>query len=343
MAKSFSAGGGFEELVQVIWENREGNDRLNELLIFAELNMREIKLLRAVGRYLMQARLPYSQEYYVEILVRHAPLARLVVDYFHARFNPDARNDSAADALSAKALAYISEVKSLDEDRRFAPRFKRMQSMLRTNFYQRNSAHGYKPQLSFKILSEHILDLPKPAPLYETFVYSHRVEAIHLRSSKISRGGIRWSDRREDFRDEVLDLMKAQTVKNSVIVPSGAKGGFYVKRPPIGGDRKAIQEEAIACYQMFIRGLLDITDNWVQGQVIKPQNVVCYDEDDPYLVVAADKGTASFSDIANALSLNIISGWGMPLHLAAPLVTTIKKWALRRAALGKACGSMVII
>jgi len=292
----------FEEAVQAIWQDREGNDRLNSLLYLAELNLREVKLFRAIGRYLMQTRLPYSQGYLVELLVRHASAAKMMAGYFHARFHSAEQDDAMVKHILEQVDVYISQVKSLDEDRVLRRVFGVLQAMLRTNFYQRDSEGQYKPQLSFKLSSAAILDLPKPLPLYETFIYSHRVEGIHLRSSKVARGGIRWSDRREDFRDEVLDLMKAQTVKNSVIVPSGAKGGFYVKRPPANGSRADIQAEAITCYQMFVRGLLDITDNWVEGKIIKPKDVVCYDDDDPYLVVAADKGTASFSDIANKLA-----------------------------------------
>ncbi|HCM83131.1 MAG TPA: NAD-glutamate dehydrogenase, partial [Rhodospirillaceae bacterium] len=292
----------FEEALQAIWQNLAGNDRLNELLFLAEMTLPEVVLVRAIGRYLMQARLPYSQDYYAEILTRHAPIVRLLTDYFHARFDPDNHSEAKAAALLKQCENYIAQVKSLDEDRVLRRVLNFIQATVRTNYYQRDSLGMIKPQLSFKINSAEITELPKPVPLYETFVYAHRVEGIHLRTSKISRGGLRWSDRREDFRDEVLDLMKAQTVKNSVIVPTGAKGGFYVKYPPLDGDRKAIQAEGIACYQIFIRGLLDITDNWVNKEMVRPRRVVCYDEPDPYLVVAADKGTATFSDIANAIS-----------------------------------------
>lgn len=292
----------FEEALQAIWQRYAGNDRLNELLFLAEMNLPEVILLRAIGRYLMQARLPYSQEYYAEMLVRHAPVMRNMVDYFHARFDPKNHSEAKAKKLLAECENYITQVKSLDEDRVLRRVLNVMQSTVRTNYYQRDNKGADKPQLSFKIKSIDVLDLPRPVPMYETFVYAHRVEGIHLRSSRISRGGIRWSDRREDFRDEILDLMKAQTVKNSVIVPTGAKGGFYVKYPPLGGDRKAMQAEAIACYQIFIRGLLDITDNRVGKKIVRPANVVCYDDEDPYLVVAADKGTATFSDIANTIS-----------------------------------------
>lgn len=292
----------FEEALQAIWQNLAGNDRLNELLFLAEMTLPEVVLLRAIGRYLMQARLPYSQEYYAEMLVRHAPVMRSMVDYFHAKFDPANHSDEKAKMLLAQCENYIAQVKSLDEDRVLRRVLNVMQATVRTNYYQRDSMGVQKPQLSMKIKGAEIIDLPKPVPMFETFVYAHRVEGIHLRSSKISRGGIRWSDRREDFRDEILDLMKAQTVKNSVIVPTGAKGGFYVKYPPLGADRKAIQAEAIACYQIFIRGLLDITDNWVSKKLVRPKNVVIYDDEDPYLVVAADKGTATFSDIANTIS-----------------------------------------
>ncbi len=292
----------FEEAVQGIWQGIASGDRLNELLFLAEMRLPEVVLVRTIGRYLMQARLPYSQDYLAEILVHHAPVLRQMVDYFHARFCPQHHDADRAKALLQSCQEYIAGIKSLDEDRVLRRMLNVMQAVVRTNYYQRDVDGKHKPQLSLKIRSAEVSDLPRPLPLFETFVYAHRVEGIHLRSSRISRGGIRWSDRREDFRDEVLDLMKAQTVKNSVIVPAGAKGGFYVKYPPVGGDRKAIQQEAIACYQIFIRGLLDITDNWVDKTLIKPQDTICYDDNDPYLVVAADKGTASFSDIANAIS-----------------------------------------
>ena len=173
---------------------------------------------------------------------------------------------------------------------------------MRTNFYQTGPDGAPKPYLSFKLDSRDLEELPLPRPWVEIFVYSPRVEAVHLRGGKVARGGIRWSDRREDFRTEVLGLMKAQMVKNAVIVPVGSKGGFVVKRPPAEGGREALAAEVVECYRTMMRGLLDITDNLVAGVVVPPTNIVRHDEDDPYLVVAADKGTATFSDIANAVS-----------------------------------------
>ena len=181
--------------------------------------------------------------------------------------------------------------------------FRLLVQLLRTNFYQVDSEGKPKSYISIKLNSKAIPGVPKPHPMFEIFVYSPRFEGVHLRCGKVARGGLRWSDRREDFRTEILGLMKAQQVKNSVIVPSGAKGGFVPKHLPVNGTREEIMAEGISCYQLFIRGLLDITDNYKDGEVVKPKNVVCYDEDDPYLVVAADKGTATFSDIANAISL----------------------------------------
>ena len=175
--------------------------------------------------------------------------------------------------------------------------------MLRTNYFQTDAAGQAKPYLSLKLDPDLVPDLPEPRPMFEIFVYSPRVEAVHLRGGKVARGGIRWSDRREDFRTEVLGLMKAQMVKNAVIVPVGAKGGFVVKRPPAGGDRAALLEEVVECYRTFMRGLLDVTDTIAGGKVVPPPDVVRHDEDDPYLVVAADKGTATFSDIANAIAI----------------------------------------
>jgi glutamate dehydrogenase len=191
---------------------------------------------------------------------------------------------------------------SLDEDRILRSFLDMTLATLRTNYYQSTPDGDSKPHLSFKLDPERIPGLPLPLPRFEIFVYSPRTEGVHLRGGEVARGGIRWSDRREDFRTEILGLMKAQTVKNAVIVPVGAKGGFVVKRPPAEGGREALQEEVVACYKTLIRGMLDITDNISGDEIVPPPDVTRYDEDDPYLVVAADKGTATFSDIANGLS-----------------------------------------
>ncbi|WBV70800.1 NAD-glutamate dehydrogenase [Legionella pneumophila] len=205
-------------------------------------------------------------------------------------------------ALEQKIQINIDAISSLDEDRIMRYFWSLMKATLRTNYFQKNHAGLPKDYLSFKLKSSEIPDLPPGQPLYEIFVYSTRFEGIHLRSTKVARGGIRWSDRPEDFRTEILGLMKAQKVKNAVIVPSGAKGGFVLKKPLHAASREQIQQEVISCYKSFINGLLDLTDNLINDKTIPPQNVICYDDPDPYLVVAADKGTATFSDIANSIA-----------------------------------------
>ncbi len=280
------------------------NDPFNKILTSANLAWREVWLLRACSRYLLQARLPYSQKYVTDTLDKHADVASSFIKLFHLRFNPNHAGKMPRDrdvaALTAKIEERLSAIASSDEDYILRRLFNVIQSMLRTNFFQRDAQGNYKPYVSFKLDSQHITDLPAPRPLYEVYVYSTRVEAIHLRTSKIARGGIRWSDRREDYRDEVLGLMKAQNVKNTVIVPTGAKGGFYCKQAP--SDPKARQVEGAECYKILIRGLLDITDNWTPQGIVKPADVICHDDDDIYVVAAPDKGTAGFSDIANELS-----------------------------------------
>ena len=222
------------------------------------------------------------------------------------RLDPVRSEDTDAQAARARACssrATIDAVESLDEDRILRGFLRVVRAVLRTNYFQTDAGGQAKPYLSLKLDPDLVPDLPEPRPMFEVFVYSPRVEAVHLRGGKVARGGIRWSDRREDFRTEVLGLMKAQTVKNAVIVPVGAKGGFVVKRPPAGGDRAALLEEVVECYRTFMRGLLDVTDTIAGGKIVPPPDVVRHDEDDPYLVVAADKGTATFSDIANAIAI----------------------------------------
>jgi glutamate dehydrogenase len=236
-------------------------------------------------------------------------IARLMADLFMARFDPalgEASSDKRKekiDAIEARLAAALETVATLDEDRILRRFWNALRCTLRTNYWQTGADGAPKDWISFKIDSRAIDELPAPRPLVEIFVYSPRMEGIHLRGGRVARGGIRWSDRREDFRTEILGLMKTQMVKNAVIVPVGSKGGFYVKRPPVGGTREQVQAEGIACYQTLIRGLLDITDNYTTSHgILPPADVVRYDADDPYLVVAADKGTATFSDIANALA-----------------------------------------
>ncbi|HEV8685680.1 MAG TPA: NAD-glutamate dehydrogenase [Gaiellaceae bacterium] len=292
----------FQDAFAEVWRGAVENDGFNRLVLGAELTWREITLLRAISKYLRQAGSAFSQAYMEETLAKNPGIARLLVELFRQRFEPPrtSETDLTAHGLVERIEAALDAVASLDEDRILRSFLSVIQAMLRTNYFQSDRDGNPKPYLSFKLDPAAVPDLPAPRPMFEIFVYSPRMEGVHLRAGPVARGGIRWSDRREDFRTEVLGLMKAQTVKNAVIVPTGAKGGFVLKRPPL--DRDALREEVVACYQTLIRGLLDITDTLVGGETISPADVVRYDGDDPYLVVAADKGTATFSDIANALS-----------------------------------------
>lgn len=291
----------FREAFGAAWRGEIEVDGFNRLVLRAELTWREIAVLRALAKYLRQAGSTFSQAYMEETLSGHAEIVRKLVELFHIRFDPDraAERGEQADELAAAIEGGIDGVASLDEDRILRSFLRLVQATLRTSYFQEEDGRA-KSFLSFKLDPQRIPDLPLPHPRYEIWLYSPRTEGVHLRGGKVARGGIRWSDRREDFRTEVLGLMKAQTVKNAVIVPVGAKGGFVVKRPP--GDRDALREEVIACYSTFVRGLLDLTDNIVAGETVPPPRVVRYDDDDPYLVVAADKGTAAFSDLANRIA-----------------------------------------
>jgi glutamate dehydrogenase len=285
------------------WSSAAEDDGFNKLILAAGLDWREIAMLRAYGKYLKQIGFTYSQALIEQTLAKHAGIAALLVKMFHLRFNPKTSDDTKARGVLVEIEHALDAVSVLDEDRILRRYINVLQATLRSNFYQTTPEGGPKSYISFKIESGAVEDLPKPRPLYEVWVYSVEVEAIHLRGGKVARGGIRWSDRREDFRTEILGLMKAQTVKNAVIVPVGSKGGFVVKRPPAAeAGRAAIQAHGIECYKTLMRGLLDITDNRVEGDIVPPPNVVRHDADDPYLVVAADKGTATFSDIANGIS-----------------------------------------
>jgi glutamate dehydrogenase len=281
------------------------SDRFNELVLAAGLSWREIVVLRACCKYLRQTRLTFSQSYMEEALAANPTIARTLVELFRARFDPDgeeAGRQARVAELERRAEAAIDAVASLDQDRILRAFLRLVQAMTRTNHFQHGDDGEPNPYLSFKLDPAGVPSLPRPRPMFEIFVYSPRTEAVHLRGGRVARGGIRWSDRREDFRTEVLGLMKAQMVKNAVIVPTGAKGGFVVKRPPPGGSRQALDAEVAACYETFMRGLLDLTDNRVDGAVESPPRVVRYDGDDPYLVVAADKGTAALSDLANSIA-----------------------------------------
>ncbi len=291
----------FERGFLKIWQKDTENDGLNRLILSANINWHEVTILRTYVRYLKQINYPFSQPYMEQALTKHAPITRLIVDVFKAYHSPE-RGDQgeAVEKCRTTIEEALEKVVSLDEDRILRMMTALVDATLRTNYFQRQENGQAKTYLSVKFDCAKVPDLPAPLPYREVFVYSPRVEAIHLRGDKIARGGLRWSDRHEDFRTEVLGLMKAQMVKNSVIVPMGAKGGFVVKRPP--ADRKAYQAEGIECYKILIRGLLDITDNLKGKKLVPPKNVVRRDGDDPYLVVAADKGTASFSDIANGIA-----------------------------------------
>ena len=293
------AGTPFAEAFLDVWATELEDDGLNGLVLAAGLTGREITIIRAIARYLRQATIAFSDRYMERTLVSNAEITVMLVRLFCARFDPELHDRAQADALETQIGNAVDAVQSLDEDRILRSFLAVIGAMLRTNYYMADDVRRPLPYLSFKLDSTKLTLLPMPRPRYEIFVYSPRIEGIHLRGGKVARGGIRWSDRREDFRTEVLGLMKAQMVKNALIVPVGSKGGFVVKRPPVGGGREAQLQEAIACYRTFLRGLLDLTDNYVGDRVAQPDRVVRYDEDDPYLVVAADKGTASFSDIAN--------------------------------------------
>ena len=294
----------FREAFTAIWNGKAENDGFNRLILLAGIHWREAALLRALGRYIKQIRMGFELPYIAATLANHAPVARELVRLFKTRFLL-ARKATAGELeekLEQAILAALDEVAVLNEDRILRRYLDLIKATLRTNFYQNDADGQPKDYFSLKFDPSLIPELPLPRPVYEIFVYSPRVEGVHLRGGKVARGGLRWSDREEDYRTEVLGLTKAQQVKNAVIVPSGAKGGFVPRRLPWDQGRDAVQQEAIACYRIFISGMLDIADNLVDGQVVAPPQVVCHDDEDYYLVVAADKGTATFSDIANGIA-----------------------------------------
>jgi glutamate dehydrogenase len=276
-----------------MWSGTIEADNLNRLVLTAGLSAREISVLRAYSRYLNQTGSALSLSYVEQALAANPHIAALLVRLFFTRFS---KNETQQEIqLAAEIDSALDEVENLDEDRILRSFLGVIQATTRTNYFLS------KPYISFKFDPKKVPGLPEPRPMFEIWVYSPRVEGVHLRGGRVARGGLRWSDRREDFRTEVLGLMKAQMVKNVVIVPVGAKGGFVLKRAP-AGDREALMKEGIACYQTFLRGMLDITDNLVDGKVVPPKDVLRHEGDDPYLVVAADKGTATFSDYANAIA-----------------------------------------
>ncbi|MFM7686985.1 MAG: NAD-glutamate dehydrogenase [Actinomycetota bacterium] len=277
-------------------------DGLNRLVLLAGLTARQVEVLRAYSRYLRQIGFPFSQQYVEATLARHAGIAADLVHYFAGRFDPtvpEPRSDSANEAR-LRISEGLDAVPSLDDDRTLRALLALIDATLRTNAFRPGDSGPHRDVIAFKFDAAKVPDLPLPRPMFEIWVCSPRVEGVHLRAGRIARGGLRWSDRREDFRTEVLGLVKAQIVKNAVIVPTGAKGGFVLKRPPAGADD--FRAEGVACYRQFIAGLLDVTDNIVDDRVVPPPHTVRYDVDDPYLVVAATQGTATFSDIANGIA-----------------------------------------
>ncbi len=294
----------FQKAFTHIWFNNAENDAFNQLVLGAGLDWRQVSVLRAYAKYFKQIGITFSQDYIISALNHNTELAKKLIVLFELHFKPEkiSQREKKIHSLVDELLSDLDAVENLDHDKILRQYIQVITSTLRTNFYQTNEKGQPKSYISFKMNSKTIANMPKPFPMFEIFVYSPRLEGIHLRCGKVARGGIRWSDRKEDFRTEILGLMKAQQVKNSVIVPTGAKGGFVAKQIPMQATRDEIFEEGVACYKLFIKGLLDITDNLADDEALKPKNVVCYDEDDPYLVVAADKGTATFSDTANAIS-----------------------------------------
>lgn len=339
----------FQQTFEKVWRNQAENDGFNRLVLLAQMTWRQVALIRAMAKYLLQTQMPYSQAYLEQTLTTNPLIARLLVEYFEARFDPDRAGESkkqrqicqkalqiecqnlSSDVSDPVLLEYLTEVchsrgaedlsslpemiraaimralesvQSADQDRILRAFCQFIEATLRSSFYQEDEAGQLKSYVSFKLDSAKLQELPKPKPYREIWVYSPRVEGIHLRGGPVARGGLRWSDRREDFRTEVLGLLRAQMVKNTMIVPVGAKGGFFAKQLPEMDDRDAYMKEGIAAYQTFISSLLDITDNLDGESIVAPERVRCHDGPDPYLVVAADKGTASFSDIANEISLH---------------------------------------
>jgi glutamate dehydrogenase len=297
----------FEEAFAQVFTGEVDDDSFNRLVLLAGLSAQEIVVLRGYAKYLKQIGFAQSQETIAATLATHPRIARMLVGLFKLRFDPERRDEEGAQAQGNAIVKALEKVSNLSEDRVLRQLLALVQATLRTNFWRTGIGNSGAPGsrrsfLSFKLDSAQVPGLPKPHPLYEIFVYSPRFEGIHLRGGKVARGGLRWSDRPDDFRTEVLGLVKAQMVKNTVIVPVGSKGGFMLKQAPPASDREAFMKEGVACYQDYLRGLLDITDNLVGGQPMPPPQVVRIDGDDPYLVVAADKGTATFSDYANAIS-----------------------------------------
>ncbi|MBU2287274.1 MAG: NAD-glutamate dehydrogenase [Gammaproteobacteria bacterium] len=297
----------FEEAFGAVLAGEIESDDFNRLVLAARMPVHEIVILRAYAKYMRQTGFPLSQAFIENTLVGNAKVAAALVGLFKLRFDPGPADAGAgaqtrADQQVAAIESALESVDNLSEDRVLRHYLGLILATMRTNFWRRDATGKRKGFVSFKFDSAKVPDLPAPKPMFEIFVYSTRFEGVHLRGGRVARGGLRWSDRPEDFRTEVLGLVKAQMVKNTVIVPVGSKGGFVLKKAPPPSDRDAYLREGVACYQDYLRGLLDITDNRVADAIVPPPQVRRLDEDDPYLVVAADKGTATFSDYANGIS-----------------------------------------
>ncbi len=298
----------FQETFKNIWHGHAESDGFNKLVLGSEIGWRDIAMLRAYARYMKQTRFGISETYIAATLSRYIEISRLLVKAFEVRFGlhadwTDEQRGLAFAEIEREITEALDGVEQLNEDRIVRRYLELVKATLRTNFYQCDEEGNAKDYIAFKLDPSQISDMPLPRPMFEIFVYSPRVEGVHLRGGKVARGGLRWSDRNEDFRTEVLGLVKAQQVKNAVIVPVGAKGGFVAKNLNQEMSRDEWLEEGIACYKIFISSLLDVTDNLIEGEVVPPLEVVRHDEDDVYLVVAADKGTATFSDISNGIAI----------------------------------------
>ncbi len=292
----------FREAILAVWSERAESDSFARLVTAAGLTWQDVTVLRAYARYLVQVGSHFSPAYVRETVNRNPRIVSLLLELFRLRFHPDDHDEVTASDKRSEIVDAIDQVPSLDADRILRSFLALVDATNRTNHWQRSDDGEPRPALAFKLDLSDVPDVPRPIPTAEIYVNCPRTEGVHLRSGRVARGGLRWSDRMEDYRTEILGLMKAQSVKNSVIVPAGAKGGFVARRLPEDGDRDAIAGEVVACYRTFIGALLDLTDNLVDGEVVGPDRVVRRDGDDPYLVVAADKGTASFSDIANEIA-----------------------------------------
>jgi glutamate dehydrogenase len=295
-----------ENGILAVWKGEAESDGLNQLTAKAGLSWYDVELLRALTKYLKQIGIPFSRDYLVTVLDAHPDVAAALITLFHAENDPGfaGHRERAINAARETIAAALEATGSIDDDRIIRRYLNLVEAVVRTNAYQRDAAGNRRPALALKFDCGRIDELPQPTPFREIFVYSPRVEGLHLRFGAIARGGLRWSDRPEDFRTEVLGLVKAQQVKNAIIVPVGAKGAFVPKQMPPKPDRETQQREGTACYKIFVSTLLDVTDNLVGNQIVAPPDVITRDAEDPYLVVAADKGTATFSDTANAIALD---------------------------------------